>query len=222
MEKKIERFFLKNHIDSSEIKYIKREDGKTCIYLIDGRIINTYTPLKTIVDELPIDQFLSINKGIVAATSRIVNIKDDLYTMRDGSIFKGRARMPRLLKYEQEKKFNSYRKSQSLEIDAQCSIFEHCPLPFALIGIEYEHDGHELDYIIHYANPSCLKLFNKKEEEVINQSLYLFNIEKKLLILMADIALNGGHRISNLFFPDTHEVLCYQPEDGFCALLMLS
>ena len=78
MEKKIERFFLKNHIEPDEIKYIKREDGKTCIYLIDGRIIDTYTPLKTIVDELPVDDFLSINKGIVAATSRIVNIKDEI------------------------------------------------------------------------------------------------------------------------------------------------
>lgn len=220
MEKKIQRFFPKNHIEPTEIKYIKREEGKTCIYLIDGRIVETYTPLKAIVDELPVDEFLSINKGIVAATCRIVNIKDDLYTMRDGSIFKGRARMPRLLKYEHEKKFNTSKKSQELEIDAQCAIFDDCPLPFALVGIEYDHDGHELDYIVHYANDACLRLFDKQEENVLNQSLYLFNIEKKTLVLIADVALNGGQRVFQ-FLSVPRAIQCYQPEDGFCALLMM-
>lgn len=220
MEKKIERFFLKNHIEPDEIKYIKREDGKTCIYLIDGRIIDTYTPLKTIVDELPVDDFLSINKGIVAATSRIVNIKDDLYTMRDGSVFKGRARMPRLLKYEHEKKFNTSRRSEELEVDAQCSIFDMCPLPFLLIGIEYDHDGHELDYLVYYVNNAFLNLFGRSEEEILSRSLYSFPIKQKNLVLIADIALNGGERCVHML-SSQYKVQCYQPEDGYCAMLML-
>ncbi len=54
----------------------------------------------------------------------------------------------------------------------------------------------------------------------MNQSLYLFNIEKKTLVLIADVALNGGQRVFQ-FLSVPRAIQCYQPEDGFCALLMM-
>lgn len=54
MDTKLIKFFNKHHIEIPEIKYIKRENGKTNIFLVDGRIIDTFTPLKAILDELPV------------------------------------------------------------------------------------------------------------------------------------------------------------------------
>ena len=81
MDTKLIKFFNKHHIEIPEIKYIKRENGKTNIFLVDGRIIDTFTPLKAILDELPVQEFLNVNKGIALSTSKIYSVKDDLYTM---------------------------------------------------------------------------------------------------------------------------------------------
>ncbi len=149
MDTKLIKFFNKHHIEIPEIKYIKRENGKTNIFLVDGRIIDTFTPLKAILDELPVQEFLNVNKGIALSTSKIYSVKDDLYTMEDGMVFKGRARLPRTVKYEQEKKYNKSKNRQALSIDYQCSIFDHCPLPFLLIGMEYDGNGSGMNGVIH-------------------------------------------------------------------------
>ena len=46
---KMERFFKKNHILEENIKYIIRQDSKTCLYLFNGKVVKTYIPAKTII-----------------------------------------------------------------------------------------------------------------------------------------------------------------------------
>ena len=44
MDEKIMKFFNRNNIEIRDIKYLAREQSKTCIYLIDGRVVRTYIP----------------------------------------------------------------------------------------------------------------------------------------------------------------------------------
>lgn len=218
MDTKLIKFFNKHHIEIPEIKYIKRENGKTNIFLVDGRIIDTFTPLKAILDELPVQEFLNINKGIAISTSKIYSVKDDLYTMEDGMVFKGRARLPRTVKYEQEKKYNKSKNRQALSIDYQCSIFDHYPLPFLLIGMEYNGNGSGMNGVIHYINDAFLERTEYTQQELLNQPLSSFSIPTKIMIAIADTALNGGQKWIQAPLIE-EEVLCYQPREDFCALV---
>ena len=46
MDEKIMKFLRKNNIHISNIKYLLRQENKTCIYMTDGRVVQTFITVK--------------------------------------------------------------------------------------------------------------------------------------------------------------------------------
>jgi hypothetical protein len=229
MDKKIMKFFAKHHIEENEIKYIIREDGKTCIHLMDGRIVETYTPLKTILTEVSPEKFINVNKGIALAAGKITSIHDDIYTMIDGRTFRGRARMPMLYRFEQERRFNTPSQESPVNADTLSqafSILDKMPIAFCVLELLLDTEGHGIDFRFRYVNDAMAKFDNVNVDQLVNQSFYeIFkNGDKKWLIAYADVALNGGTRIIKDYSPEFDKnltIYCFQPHEGFCACALL-
>ena len=50
MDEKIMKFLRKNNIHISNIKYLLRQENKTCIYMTDGRVVQTFITVKDLYD----------------------------------------------------------------------------------------------------------------------------------------------------------------------------
>ena len=231
MDKKIQRFFAKYQIPENEIKYIIREDGKTRIYLDDGRIVETYIPLKTILTELPPDHFLNINKGIALSVRKIASIHDDVYTMEDGRQFKGRARMPHLYRYEQERRFNTPSVTDSvndMSLMSAFSVLDNMPIPFCVAELVFDQKGNSIDFKFCYVNEAMADMEGLSKEQLLSQSFYSIfrHGDRKWLVAYADIALNGGSRVFKDYSSEINKMLtiyCFQPAEGYsaCAFMEL-
>lgn len=225
MEKKIQRFFTKYQIPEQSIKYIVREDGKTRICLNDGRVIETYIPLKSILTELPPNHFLNINKGIAISSKRIASIHDDIYVMDDGREFKGRARMPHLYKHEQERRFNAPVEDRNLDEDTLIQAFtvlDNMPIPFCVEELVFDQNGNSIDFKFCYVNDSLADMEGLSKEQLLSQSFYSIfkHGDSKWLVACADIAMNGGSRVFQDYDTELNKMLtiyCFQPAEGYCA-----
>ena len=92
MTKQASGFLRRNKVKAANILYLSRENGKTVATMKDGSRLETYIPLKAIVEELPENSFQLINKGIALNSRHISNISGRTFTMRDGAEFEGRLR----------------------------------------------------------------------------------------------------------------------------------
>lgn len=52
MDEKIMKFLRKNNIHISNIKYLLRQENKTCIYMTDGRVVKTFITVKDLYETL--------------------------------------------------------------------------------------------------------------------------------------------------------------------------
>lgn len=224
----LQKFFNKNAIRSDNILYLIREEGKTVIYLTDGRIARTFTPLKTVAEALPNADFLSVNKGIVLAEAQIIRIENGIYFMSDGREFRGRVRTPgqhsrnkaRLL--HQPGKPHKDRRM----IIEQFRILDCLPLPFCVIELTFNNEGHGVDFVFRYCNKAMEEFEGKLLSELIDHSFYeVFpDGERKWLVTYADVALNGKPRVIESYDPDIGfpvKVFCFQPEEGYCACTLI-
>ena len=50
MDEKIMKFLRKNNIHISNIKYLLRQENKTCIYMTDGRVVKTFITVKDLYE----------------------------------------------------------------------------------------------------------------------------------------------------------------------------
>lgn len=225
MEKKIQRFFAKYQIPEQNIEYIIREDGKTRICLSDGRVVETYIPLKSILTELPPNHFVNINKGIALAVKKIAAIRDDIYIMDDGREFKGRARMPHLYKYEQERRFNTPVDRVDVDEDSLISAFsvlDNMPIPFCVAELVFDQNGNSIDFRFCYVNDALADMEALSKAQLLSQSFYSIfkHADRKWLVACADIALNGKSRVFQDYTSELNKMLtiyCFQPAEGFCA-----
>ena len=55
------RFLEKHNINSTNLLYITKNGRKSVMHLEDGSIVETFLPIKTIMEELPEDTFGCIN-----------------------------------------------------------------------------------------------------------------------------------------------------------------
>ena len=92
MDEKIMKFLKKNNIHISNIKYLLRQENKTCIYMTDGRVVKTFITVKDLYEILIPYDYISINKGTVVSRGQIDHIENCTYHMKDGVRLEGRKR----------------------------------------------------------------------------------------------------------------------------------
>ena len=71
MDEKVLKFFKKYNIHINDIKYLLRQNNKTCIYTTDERVIKTFITVKDLFKELRPYNYICINKGTVVAKEQI-------------------------------------------------------------------------------------------------------------------------------------------------------
>lgn len=232
MSQKTEKFFKKHAFSPEDIKYIIREDGKTAIHLIDDRVIHTYITVKELKEALSPEDFLYPNKGIVAATSQIVNVRDGAYEMVDGRTFKYRVHNSiyhdnRLLmlgrRMEQVQSVANTLAPMQKMFDL--SSLDKFPLPFCVIELIFDDLGRGVDFILRYCNPAMAKVESRKIEDVINRPIteLFHDVDRKWLVIYADVAMNDTVRVIDVHHPLLDKKIqlhCYQPLEGFCACVM--
>ena len=228
MEDKISRFFAKNGILSADIKYLIREDGKTCIHLLNGHVIRTYIPAKDIMEQLPEQDFLNICKGIIVAKSQIDHIEDFTHYMKDGTTLEGRHRTPAAHKRlnQQLHDSNSLPNMSPENMFNSFSVLDNMPIAFCVIELVINADGAGVDFVFRYCNRQMEVVEGKKISEMLNKSFFKVfpNADKKWLVAYTDVAVNGGVRHILDYSPEIGKdlyVSCFQPKDGFCACVLI-
>ena len=226
MSIQLDKFFRKNQIAPNKILYLVREEGKTAIYLTDGRCVKTFTPLKTVIDGLPGLKLLSVNKGVTVNELQVANVEDGCYTMTDGRTFRGRVRTPG--EHSRNKSMINRRITRAQTpgplID-RFYILDNFPLPFCVIELVFGKDGHGIDFLFRYCNKAMEEFEGVDRNNAVDHTyLEVFpQGNRKWLIAFSEVALHGGSKIIEDFKTGRGpvRVFCFQLEEGFCACALV-
>ena len=228
MNSQFERFLKKHCIEPNDILYLLRNNGKTVIYLIDGRCIETFSPIKTLVEQLDMLPLLSVNKGVVLNERKIVNVEKGRYTMIDGVSFQGRIRTPGAHNRNAALLSHHFppRTHVPENLIERFAVLDHMPLACCVIEIVFDREGHGVDFVFRYCNKAMEEFEQKSSDEILNHSCYeLFpDSDKKWAIRYADVALNGVSRDIQQFHSDHGTMVtvhCFQPSEGYCACILI-
>lgn len=222
MSERRKSFWERKQIKISEVMYITRNGRKTVINLNDGSKIETFNPIKSILQNCPQDTFVIINKGVVISAKYVERIDDNEYYMVDGAKFTGRVRATKNQKYNIAQNINNKGKGKW----ERFAEFENFPIAFCIIELVFNKNGHGIDFIFRYCNPEMENLEGKSIDEMIDKSFYevFENGDKKWLITYADVALNGGKKVIESYSPEIDanlRIYCYQPKPNFCACFLI-
>ena len=232
MNPKIERFLHKHSIHPEDIKYIIREHGNTAIYTLDGRVVETYLPVKDFREALPVERFLHPNKGIMAAASQIVDVVDGQYLMADGRTFKYRVHNSQmhdsrlLMLGRQFEQILTVPEEVHESLDSQFFPFDHMPFPTYLVELQMKEDSFSADFIFRYCNQAMLELENKTKEQILGKPFFevINSADPKRLVVYMDIALNGGSRTVTEYDSGKNAMItvtCFQPMPGYCVCMLM-
>lgn len=226
MDEKILKFFKKHKIHMNDIKYLLRQDNKTCIHMTDGRVIRTFITVKDLYEILMPYDYLCINKGTVVARQQIDYIENCTYHMLDGVCLEGRKRGAASHKLLNRSLHQDFSKITSTNIRTRFSVLDDMPLAFCVIELIFNEDGTGIDFVFRYCNKEMLLLEGLKSEEILDQSFYQAfpKGEKKLLAVYTDVAVNGGSRRLKTYSARLHRELairCFQPLENFCACVLI-
>lgn len=221
----------KNNLCAKNILYFYRQERKTILRREDGQEFSSFTPLHTLLSQLPEGAFLCINKGVAVNRARIVNIDaDGRYTMSDGRVFQGRKR--ELSAHHRLRKQMGLAALPNIQpvhtpmtFLEKCTLLDDMPLAYCIIELVFNAEGHGVDFIFRYCNAEMAVMEGIPVEEMLNRSFYeIFpNGDKKWLVAYADVALNGTRRTLRDYSPEIGKYLvirCYQPQPGFCACIL--
>lgn len=215
--------YRKVQVPVDDILYITIENRKTKITRLDGSTLCTNRSLKDIYAELPETQFTSINRGIVVSVRQIRQEVGGVVTMTDGTSFRRRVRSDRLPQREKVR-------AQALEDRILCpgDLMEqwvgNMPLPMCVLEMVYRSRGRGVDFQLRYCNKALEGLEQVQLSEVRDKSIeQLKGVgNAKWLTIFADVAVNGSSRTLEDVWPDGRflRIHCYQPQQGFCALVL--
>ncbi len=226
MSTPIQRFFEKFIIKPESIKSLTRAEGKTFINMVDGRHIETYFSVKNILDELPEEKFVMVNKGTALAINQIEKIEGTTYYLTDGTTVTGRkrrsAKQTQLVNHINDTIIETKPKIFSPD---QFKILDNMPVAFCVIEVLFTENGRGIDFIFRYCNSEMEKVEGKTIEEMMNHSFYeVFpNADRKWLVAYSDVALNGNIHYLDDYSPEIGKQLrihCFQPKEGYCACLL--
>lgn len=229
MYQKAVRFLSRNNINPNDIIYVKHVERKTQVYLKNGNVISTYLPLKVILDALPTGAFLNITKGVVISAAEIKKIEGNIYTMSDGSVFRGRVRGAGEHKANRknlEKHVIPSSRISAETINERFSVLNNSPLATCVIEAVFNTAGHGVDFIYRYANAALANLEKIRVDDMIDRSAYdvFKRINHKWIETYTAVAVDGANRI----FEDTNirsgkivTAVCSQPLPNFCMVTLI-
>lgn len=233
MSQKVRGFFEKHSVRPNDIKYIVREEGKTVVYLVDGRAIRTYHPVKEFREELPAEDFFLPNKGIVAAASQVIGVRDGMYEMADGRTFRYRVHNSpmhdlRLLSVGRSIERRKLEPKSAAEADSNCfSLFDKMPLPVLVIEVSTDEHDAGVNFTMRYCNRAMLEYEGLSRDQVVDRPYSeVFGVHSnRWLVAYADVALNDSVRVVNDYDYVRHRhmtLYCYQPKPCLCACVLMA
>lgn len=223
---KMERFFKKNHILEENIKYIIRQDSKTCLYLFNGKVVKTYIPAKTIITSLGNSHFININKGVYINSRYVIDIKGNNYTMIDNKCFEGRSRLS-----GDQKTFNDEWQTNINKADLENPVLSHlhilddCPIGFSVIEIVFNEQGNGVDFFFRYCNKQMVQIEELPLDQLIDHSfLELFPDDNLTWVASyADVAINNTQKVIHSYSNTLKKYLsvyCFQLKPRFCGCIV--
>ena len=226
MDQKIMKFFKKHNIHINDIKYLLRQDNKTCIYMTDGRVVRTFITVKDLYEILIPYDYLSINKGTVVSRTQIDYIENCTYHMLDGVCLEGRKRGAASHKLLNKSLHQDLAKTLSPNIRTRFTVLDDMPVAFCVIELIFNENGTGIDFVFRYCNKEMLLLEGMETSEILDQSFYQVfpNGDKKLLAAYTDIAVNGGSYTMKTYSQQIQRELlikCFQPLENFCACVLV-
>ncbi len=236
MKNKIENFMSRNDIDTERIMYIIREESKTCIYISDGRRIESYFSIKRLTEVIGNSRFVTVNKGVLVSLNFVSNISDGNYEMTDGKILKGRVRTPG----EHKRNKIIVRSLESVggipselvndrfteeQIEEKFSILDDLPLPFAVFEIKYEKEK-PVDIFFKYLNKKMAEMAESTVEATRGRSFYdvFENGDRKWIEINEEVVVTGEARAVRRFSPEVGKYLSlyyFSPISGYCACVVV-
>lgn len=234
--KHIERYFERRGIDADHILYAYRNERNLVICMDSGDAISCSMLLRELMEHIPMDEFITIRRGVIARKNGILAVSDEgVYTMIDGKTFQGKKR--HLIEHKKRRTMLGLDHSRvhakdipvhpsiPLTLLEKCSILDDMPVAYCVIELVFDENGHGIDFIFRYCNKQMEEIEGVPVEEMVNHSFYevFKNGDKKWLVAYADVALNGVQRILHDYSPEVDKTLtihCYQPEPGYCACVL--
>lgn len=225
MEEKLAKFFLRKSIKIHDIKYVIRETKKTCIYLKNGTVVETFIPIKNFSQELIPYDFININKGIVVAKGQVDRIENGTYYLIDGKRFDGRKRTVGKHKHINDMIIASAESISNMDISKRFAVLDNMPVAFCVIELVFNDDNKGIDFIFRYCNKQMEVVEGKTIDQMVNHSFYRVfpKADKKWLVAYSKVAVNGESATFKDYSPEIGKDLlinCFQPIEGFCACLL--
>jgi len=229
---RIKRFITKKGISAKNILYILRDNGKTAINTTDGRIIATYFSMKNILSVLGSDDIFCINKGVAISKTKVVSIKNGIYTMSDGMSFAGRVRTP-----GEHKRNGAIVSSINAPIGdvsdltpknivQRFSVLDTCPLPVGVFEIVYSDDDVPADMVFRYLNRQMAHLADSTVVDSRDKSFFhvFSSNDKGWLEINAEVSDSGEPRSVTRFSPEVGRDLSlyyFSPLPGYSACILV-
>lgn len=144
-----------------------------------------------------------------------------MFTMTDGTRFKGRVRKKARETLPIQEDPDAIRSEWE-----KFAVVDDLPLAFCVIELVFDEHGRGLDFIFRYCNREMETLEGKRIDEMLNRSFYevFENGDKKWLVVYADVALNGVKRTIESYSPEINanlRIYCYQLRPNYCACLLM-
>ncbi len=217
--------YRKVQVPVDAIAYITIDGRKTKITKADGSALRTNRSLKDVYAELPEEIFTSVNRGIVVSKSYIKNEKAGVITMTDGTQFKRRVRSDRVREKPRTEVQQATvgRTCPAAELDAWLGSLT---LPLCILELVYQGRNGGAEFLIRYCNRAMETLEQVRLVQIQDQPITTLKGvgDPKWLPVFADVAINGSARVTDDAWMEdgrTWRLLCYQPQSGYCALVLV-
>lgn len=182
----IERYFSRNGIRMRELLYIIRENGRTVLYLTDGRRLYTCRTVKEFAALLCPDHFLSVNKGVLVRRDAIAQEKDGMLILTDGTNL-------RLRRTQRTASIGETKECYLARLCRRYALFDHHPAPHLLFSLPL-FDGED-GAVLRYQNHAAERLADDERDALATTALAV---------------LNDG------IPKETEHAFLYAPEDAYC------
>ena len=187
--------------------------------------------MKNVISVLDSDDILSINKGVSISKTKIVSIKNGIYTMSDGTVFTGRVRTPGEHKrngimVSSLNTGNDFSDLTPANLVQRFSVLDTCPLPVGVFELICDEGGKAVDMVFRYLNRKMAQLADSTVVDSRDRSFFhvFSSNDKGWLEINADVSASGESRSVTRFSPEVGRELSlyyFSPLSGYSACILV-